>query len=141
MTKAKASSPQQRALSRNSKVSEVFHQHFQRLRELTFVLEKNFFQSIVDLQCCVSFRYTTNEHVCVCVCVCVCVRAVCCAKWLQSCLPLCNLINCSPPGSSVHGILQARKPEWVVIPFSRASSQPRDGPCISYISWIGRRLR
>ena len=35
-------------------------------------------------------------------------------------------MDCSPPGSSVHGILQASTLEWVAIPFSRASSQPRD---------------
>ena len=35
-------------------------------------------------------------------------------------------MNCSPPGSSVHGILQARILEWVAIPFSGKSSQPRD---------------
>ena len=46
----------------------------------------------------------------------------------QSCLTLCNLMNCSPPGSSVHGILQARILEWVAISFSRGSSQPRDQP-------------
>ena len=39
---------------------------------------------------------------------------------------LCDPINCSPPGSSVHGILQARILEWVAIPFSRGSSRPRD---------------
>ena len=43
----------------------------------------------------------------------------------QLCLTLCNPINCSPPGSSVLGILQARVLEWVVIPFSRGSSRPR----------------
>ena len=37
-----------------------------------------------------------------------------------------NLMNCSPPGSSVYGILQARKLEWIAISFSRGSSQPRD---------------
>ena len=47
-------------------------------------------------------------------------------KVTQSCPTLCNSMDCSPPGSSVHGILQARRLEWVVIPFSRASSQPRD---------------
>ena len=40
----------------------------------------------------------------------------------QSCLILCNPKDYSPPGSSVHGILQARILEWVVIPFSRISS-------------------
>ena len=36
-------------------------------------------------------------------------------------------MDCSPPGSSVHGVLQARILEWAVIPFSRGLSQPRDG--------------
>ena len=43
----------------------------------------------------------------------------------QSCLVLCNLMDSSPPGFSVHGILQARILQWVAIPFSRGSSQPR----------------
>ena len=43
----------------------------------------------------------------------------------QSCLTLCNSMICSLPGSSVHGILQARILETVAIPFSRQSSQPR----------------
>ena len=44
----------------------------------------------------------------------------------QSCPILCDSLNCSPPGSSVLGILQARILEWVGIPFSRRSSPPRD---------------
>ena len=44
------------------------------------------------------------------------------ATLLQSCLTLCNPIDCSPPGFSVHGILQARILEWVAISFSRGSS-------------------
>ena len=44
----------------------------------------------------------------------------------QSCLAVCNPMNCSPPGSSVHGFLQARILEWDAIPFSRGSSWPRD---------------
>ena len=47
----------------------------------------------------------------------------------------CNLMNCSPPGSSVHGISQARILEWVAISFSRGSSWPRDW---THISCIGR---
>ena len=43
-----------------------------------------------------------------------------CAKSLQSCLTLCDPVDCSPPGSSVHGILQARILEWVAISFSNA---------------------
>ena len=49
----------------------------------------------------------------------------------QSCLTLCNPIDCSPPGSSVDGILQARILEWVGIPFSGGSSQPRDPTQVS----------
>ena len=41
---------------------------------------------------------------------------VLCAKWLQSCLTLCNPMDCSPPGSSVHGILQERILEWLPCP-------------------------
>ena len=51
----------------------------------------------------------------------------------QSCQTLCDHTDCSPPGSSVHGISQARILEWVVILFSRGSPQPRDWTCISHI--------
>ena len=44
----------------------------------------------------------------------------------QLCPTLCNSKDCSPPDSSVHGILQARILEWVAIPFSRGFFQPRD---------------
>ena len=63
-----------------------------------------------------------------------------CAQLLQLCPTLCNPMDCSPPGSSVHGILQARILEWVVIPSSRASSQPRDSTCVSFISSIAGRF-
>ena len=56
----------------------------------------------------------------------------------QSCPTLCDPMDCSPPGSSVHGILQARILEWVAISFSRRSSQPRDRTRISRI--VGRRF-
>ena len=56
------------------------------------------------------------------------------AKSLQSCLSLCDPIDCSPQGSSVLEILHARILEWVIILFSRGSSQSRDQDCISYIS-------
>ena len=55
------------------------------------------------------------------------------AKSLQLCPTLCDPMNHSLPGSSVHGILQARILEWVAISFSR-DSQPRDRTLISYIS-------
>ena len=56
----------------------------------------------------------------------------------QSCPTLCNPMDCSPPGSSVHEILQARVLEWVAISSSRGSSQPRDGTQVSCDSCIGR---
>ena len=48
-----------------------------------------------------------------------------CAKLLQLCPTLCDPMDWSLPGSSVHGILQARILEWIAKPSSRASSQPR----------------
>ena len=48
--------------------------------------------------------------------------------------------DCSPPGSSIYGILQARILEWVAISFSKGSSQPRDRTHISFVSCIGRRV-
>ena len=63
-------------------------------------------------------------------------------KWLkvlaaQSCLTLCDPMDCSSSDSSVHGILQARILEWATIPFSRISSLPRD---LTYISSIAGRF-
>ena len=52
----------------------------------------------------------------------------------QSCPTLCNPMDCSPPGSSVHGISQGRVLEWVAISFSRGSSQPRDRTQVSCIA-------
>ena len=49
-------------------------------------------------------------------------------------------MDCSPPGSSVHGILQARILEWVAMPFSKGSSWPRDWTWISWVSCIGRQI-
>ena len=60
------------------------------------------------------------------------------AKLLQTCLTLCDSMDCSPLGSSVSGILQARILEWVAMPSSRASSRPREQTHVSYISCIGR---
>ena len=49
----------------------------------------------------------------------------------QSCQTLCDPMDSSPPGSSVHGILQVRILEWVAISFSRGSSLPRDRTQVS----------
>ena len=58
-------------------------------------------------------------------CVLACVLSHFCHVWL------CDPMDCSPPGSSVHGILQTRILEWVAIPFAKGSSQPRDWSPVS----------
>ena len=51
-----------------------------------------------------------------------------------------SVTPCSSPGSSVHGISQARILEWVAIPSSKGSLQPRDQTQVSHISYIGRQV-
>ena len=55
-------------------------------------------------------------------------------KVVQSCPIFCDPMDSSLAGSSVHGILQTRILEWVVIPFSRGPSQPRDRTQVSCIA-------
>ena len=61
-------------------------------------------------------------------------------KSLQSCLTLCDPMDDSPRGSSVHGILQARVLVWGAEPSSKGSSWPRNHTCASYLSCIGRKV-
>ena len=70
----------------------------------------------------------TDTHVCACM------------LSLQSCLTLCDPMDCSPQGSSVHGILQARIREWVSMSSSRGSSRSRDQAHISCISHTAGRV-
>ena len=72
---------------------------------------------------CLGFRRGEILHVCT-----------------QSCLPLCSSMDCSLPGSSVHGIFQARILEWVAISFSGGSSQLTNQTRVSCISSIGRQI-
>ena len=65
----------------------------------------------------------------------VCVRSI-----VRSCPTVCNPMDCSPPGSSVHGISQARILEWVAVSLSRGSSRVRDQAHISCISCISRQI-
>ena len=109
---------------------------------------------------------STWQCVCVCVCVCVCACVCVCERererereretfpghrekpecpiiWgavSQSSPFLCDPIDYSPPGSSVHGIFQASILEWVAMPSSRGSSRPRDRTHISRIVCIGRQI-
>ena len=90
------------------------------------------------------------QNILVCVCVCVCVYSYIYlnhfavqqkltlyinyeseSEVAQSCPTLCDPMDYSLPGSSVHGILQARTLEWFAMPFSRRSSQPRDWAWVS----------
>ena len=57
-----------------------------------------------------------------------------CVLVTQSCPTLCDPMGCSPPGSSVHGILQVWILEWVAVPLSRGSSPPRDRTQVSCIA-------
>ena len=66
-----------------------------------------------------------------CVCVCVCALG---------CVWLCNPMDCSPAGSSVHGISQARILERVAISYSRGSFWPKDRTHISWVSCLGRQI-
>ena len=59
---------------------------------------------------------------------------------LQLCLTLCNPMDCSPPGSSVHGILQAKILEWISMLSSRESSLSRDHTHVSCSSCLAGRL-
>ena len=84
--------------------------------------------SSVQVHVCISFSFlirTPGLLDCVC-------------SVIQSCLTLCDPMNCSPPGSSVHGIFQAKILEWVAISFSRGPSRPRDRTCVSCPSCLGR---
>ena len=58
----------------------------------------------------------------------------------QSCLTLCDPMGCSPPGSFVHMIFQARILEWVAISSSRGSCRQKGQTCVSYVSCIGRQI-
>ena len=64
--------------------------------------------------------------------------------WVYVCvlshIQLCNFMNCSLSGSSVHGIFQARILEWVSGSYSRGTSQPRDQTHVSCISCIDRQI-
>ena len=63
-----------------------------------------------------------------------------CVLVAQLCPTLCDSMDYSPSGSSVHGVLQARVLEWVAIPFSRGSSQPRDRTCLLHCRQIPYHL-
>ena len=89
--------------------------YFRQFPKLTFLVE--FLNKLIHIR-----AYSSIDHYI--------------TKWsevAQSCPTLCDPMDCSLPGSSLHGILQARVLEWVTISFSRGSSQPRDRTLVSCI--------
>ena len=89
---------------------EVFHGEGIIFRILK---QYNFIQALITFRCKMLFVYLTLNLLRMLV--------------AQSFLAVCDRMDCSPPSSSVHVVLQARKLEWVAIPCSRGSSRPRDG--------------
>ena len=81
------------------------------------------------MKCLRGIRGHSSVPVCACVCVCA-----------QSCPTLCDSMDCSLPGFSVHGIFQAGILEWVAISFFRGSSWHRDWTRISCVSCTGRLI-
>ena len=91
-------------------------------------LEKNWISEKTHKYNSDFYKCASSCLVCVCVCVCVCVLVT------ELCPTLCDPMDCSPPGSSVHEILQARILELVAIPFSRGSCWPGDWTLVSCIA-------
>ena len=96
----------------------------------------------VFMQFCSTRIYMTEVIICIYTyklyrCMhCIHIQTACCCLIIQSCQTLYNPMDCSLPGSSVHGILQARILEWVAISSSRGSSQPRDRTRVSHTTGI-----
>ena len=111
--------------------SELFWNHLRSITGLSkWVIVPMLFQNSSYLSCHVLHVATTLLTYLLVVTVSVC-RTVLVA---QSCLTLCDPTNCSLPGFSVHGILQAKILEWIAIPFSRGTSQPRDRTLVSCLA-------
>ena len=102
--------------------------------ELYSLLQKQFGDVFITphKKPCVLYSPITPQHPSSCVRV--------CAQLPQLCPTLGNPVDCSPPGSSVHGILQARILVLVAIPFSRGSSWSRAQTPVSYFSCIAGRF-
>ena len=97
------------------------------------------------MTCLCAPPYASCASMCVlCVCVCLC-RPPCVFSPLrpsctvaQSCLTLCDPMDCNPLGSSIHGVFQSRMLEWIAISSSRGSFWPSDPTCISGVFCIDR---
>ena len=97
----------------------------QEIKRFSLDLSSYSFMSLLLLESVLDTVF--KGQICNCITLLLPWHAACCAGLLQSCLTLCYPLNGSPPGSSVHGISQARILEWVSISASGGSSRPRDG--------------
>jgi len=104
--------------------------------EICFVAFSSFSSSLHSLTCGTSFRLQSILHPSLLLLSNLFLSMLTLLKVKsESCSVMSNSVTpCSPPGSSVHVILQARIREWVAIPFSRGSSQPRDWTQVSCIA-------
>ena len=101
------------------------------IKSITSFLLSDIFKDKSD---CLLFSFALLEILAVCFFFFFTFHLDCVCLVAQSCPTLCDPMDWSPPGSSVHGILQARILEWVVIPSSRGSSQPRDQTQVSHVA-------
>ena len=90
----------------------------------------NFFSHIVGIafRLCLLLSFSSHQYFWGGYCFC------CCCSLVAKCPTLCDSIDCSPPGSTVHGILQARILEWINISFSRGPFLPRDWTHVSCLA-------
>ena len=101
----------------------IFYLFFYPLSKIEYIRFSNYCLIVSFSLCSVSFCFMYFGALLLGMC--------CWAKLLQLYLTLCDPMDCSLPGSSVHGILQARILEWVAISFSSGSFPPTDRTCIS----------
>ena len=106
------------------------------LYSISLTLLKDFY--IYNIYCYKYIKYASHINTYMFIKRCICIYTRMGAQSLQLCPTLCNPMDCSSPGSSVHGILQARILEWIAVSSSRGSSQHRDRTLVSYVSCTGR---
>ena len=102
------------------------------LYSISLTLLKDFY--IYNIYCYKYIKYASHINTYMFIKRCICIYTCMGAQSLQLCPTLCNPMDCSSPGSSVHGILQASILEWIAVPSSRGSSQHRDRTLVSYAS-------
>ena len=113
-------------MNQNPLFPPLFVAEYNRQRDISSLLTSAIEQFSIS---CTFFSSDQNIR-------CACISA----KSLRLRLTLRSPLDCSIPGSSVHGILQARILEWVAMPSSRGSSQSRDRTFASYVSGTGRQV-